>query len=78
MNERHYYSKPAHYQVYTGGFAFCERVEATKLKLNNLIGPDRSCTVEDAARALLRSDALGGARIEQLDEFRRVDLGKYE
>lgn len=53
-------------------------MEASKVRLNDVFGAAR-CSVEEAARMLLSPNILSGVqRLEQLDEFRKVDLGKYE
>ena len=55
---------------------FCERIESTKVKLNDYFG-DKRASIQELTRFICKSDSLQ-SRLEQFDEWRKVNLDTYE
>jgi len=76
--ERHYWAKVYHMAHFTGGIDVCSRNELIKAHL--LVHfMRRDTSLEDAAKAISRSDCLQPAELANPgQEFRKVRLGKLE
>ena len=56
-NEKTYWSKCIHQGHFTGQVNLCERIESSKVKLNDYFG-DKRASIQELTRFICKSDSL--------------------